>query len=314
MSAIFEDITATIGFTPLVRINKLGCAEAAILAKLEAVNPGGSIKDRIALAMIEEAERAGKITPETVIVEPTSGNTGIGLACVCAARGYRLVVTMPEPTHPERRKLVELLGAKVVLTPSKQGMAGAVEEAKRIVAGNQNAFMPQQFINPANPQVHHRVTAKEIWIDTDGHVDLFVAGVGTGGTITGCGQALKERNKDLKVVAVEPAASAVLSGGKAAPHNIPGLGAGFIPEVLDREIIDEIIQVSDEDAARSVKELACREGILAGISSGAAMWAAAELSDRRENHGSVIVTIFPDAANNYISAETLSQAGHKQAT
>jgi cysteine synthase A len=303
MSAIFEDITATVGFTPLVQINKLGSGKATILAKLESFNPGGSIKDRIALSMIEDAEEKGLIKPETVIVEPTSGNTGLGLALICAAKGYCLILTMPESMSIERRKLLKLFGAKICLTPAELGMAGAVQEAEKMVAENPNAFMPQQFKNPSNPKIHKETTAQEIWADADGNVDIFVCGVGTGGTLTGCGEVLKQKNKNLTVVAVEPKDSPVLSGGKAGPHKIQGIGAGFVPDVLDVKIIDEIMQVSNDDAIEITRQLASREGILAGISSGAAMWAAIQISHRPENEGKTIVTILPDTGERYISTE-----------
>ena len=303
MSAIFENITSTIGFTPLVRINKLGSGKAAILAKLESFNPGGSVKDRIALSIIEAAEKKELIKAETVIIEPTSGNTGIGLAFICAAKGYRLILTMPESMSIERRKLLKMFGAEIVLTPAERGMTGAVREAERLVAENPNAFMPQQFKNPANPQIHRETTAQEIWADTDGKVDIFVCGVGTGGTLTGCGEVLKQHNKDLKVIAVEPKDSPVLSGGKPGPHKIQGIGAGFVPEVLNVEIIDEIIQVSNDDAMKTARQLAVKEGILAGISSGAALWAAIQVSQRPENEGKTIVVILPDTGERYISTE-----------
>ncbi|MFZ2149002.1 MAG: cysteine synthase A [Sedimentisphaerales bacterium] len=303
MSAIFEDITAAVGFTPLVQINRLGSGKAAILAKLESYNPCGSIKDRIAKSMIEAAQKQGLIKPDTVIIEPTSGNTGIGLAFICAAKGYRLILTMPESMSIERRKLLKLFGAEIVLTPAELGMPGAIEKAEQLLAQNAQSFMLQQFKNPANPQIHWETTAKEILSDTDGKVDIFVSGVGTGGTLTGCGEVLKQHNKDLKVVAVEPKDSPVLSGGKPGPHKIQGIGAGFVPEVLNVEIIDEIIQVSSGDAMETARQLAVKEGILAGISSGAAMWAASQLSQRPENEGKTLVVIFPDTGERYISTE-----------
>jgi cysteine synthase A len=303
MSAIFDDITASIGFTPLVRINKLSPGGATILAKLESRNPCHSVKDRIALAMIEDAENKGLIKQDTVIIEPTSGNTGIGLAFVCAARGYHLILTMPESMSIERRKILAMFGAKIVLTPAAEGMRGAVKKAEELIAQTPNAFMPQQFNNPANPQVHRETTAEEIWADTDGKVDIFVAGVGTGGTITGCGEVLKSRNKNLKVIAVEPKDSPVLSGGKPGPHKIQGIGPGFIPDVLNREIIDEIIQVTNQDAMETARQLAFKEGILGGISCGAAMWAAIQVSQRPENKGKTMVVIMPDTGERYISTE-----------
>jgi cysteine synthase A len=303
MSAIFKDITDVIGRTPLVRINKLGSQKATILAKLESHNPCGSVKDRIAKAMIEDAEKAGHIKPGSVIIEPTSGNTGIGLAFICATKGYRLILTMPESMSIERRKLLKLFGAEIVLTPAERGMAGAVEKAEQLLAENPGAFIPQQFKNPANPQIHRQTTAEEIWNDTEGKVDIFVCGVGTGGTLTGCGEVFKNRNKDTKVVAVEPKDSPVLSGGKPGPHKIQGIGAGFVPAVLNIDVIDEIIQVSNEDAMETARQLAKKEGILAGVSSGAAMWAAMQVSQRAENKGKTIVVILPDTGERYISTE-----------
>jgi cysteine synthase A len=303
MSAIFEDIVAAVGYTPLVRINKLGSSKATILAKLESYNPCGSVKDRIAKSMIEAAEKQGLIKPDTVIIEPTSGNTGIGLAFICAAKGYRLMLTMPESMSIERRKLLKQFGAEIVLTPAERGMAGAVEKAEQLVAENTNSFMPQQFKNPANPQIHRETTAKEIWVDTDGKVDIFVSGVGTGGTLTGCGEVLKQHNKDLKVIAVEPKDSPILSGGKPGPHKIQGIGAGFIPDVLNKELLDEIIQVSNDNAMETARELALKEGIMVGISSGAAMYAAIQISQRPESQGKTIVVILPDTGERYISTE-----------
>ena len=303
MSAIFEDITAAVGYTPLVRINKLGSGKAIILAKLESKNPCGSVKDRIALSMIEAAEDKGLIKDDTVIIEPTSGNTGIGLACICAAKGHRLILTMPESMSIERRKLLRLFGAEIVLTPAEQGMTGAVKKAEQLVAQNPNSFMPQQFKNPANPQIHRETTAQEIWVDSDGSVDVLVAGVGTGGTLTGCGEVLKEKNKDFKVIAVEPKDSPVLSGGKPGPHKIQGIGAGFVPEVLNVKIIDEIIQVANQDAVETARQLAAKEGILGGISAGANVWAAVQVSHRKEFEGKTIVTIVCDTGERYISTE-----------
>ena len=303
MSAIFEDMTAAVGCTPLVRINKLGSGKTTILAKLESYNPCGSVKDRIAKSMIEAAEKQGLIKPGTVIIEPTSGNTGIGLAFICAVKGYRLMLTMPESMSIERRKLLKLFGAEIVLTPAELGMTGAVQEAEQLVAQNSNSFMPQQFNNPANPQIHAETTAEEIWNDTDGKVDIFVAGIGTGGTLTGCAEVLKQRNKNLKAVALEPEDSPILSGGEPGPHKIQGIGAGFVPQVLNVDAIDEIIQVSNDDAMETARQLASKEGILAGVSSGAAMWAAMQLSQRVENQGKTIVVILPDTGERYISTE-----------
>jgi cysteine synthase A len=303
MSAIFEDITAAVGYTPLVRINKLGSGKATILAKLESKNPCGSVKDRIALSMIEAAEKQHQVRADTIIIEPTSGNTGIGLAFICAAKGYELILTMPESMSIERRKLLQMFGAKIVLTPAERGMPGAVEKAEQLVTENANSFMPQQFNNPANPQIHRETTAKEIWIDSGGDVDVLVAGVGTGGTLTGCGEVLREKKRNFRVIAVEPKDSPVLSGGKPGPHKIQGIGAGFVPEVLNVDIIDEIIQVSNEDAIETARQLATKEGILAGISAGANVWAAVQVSDRREFEGKTIVTIVCDTGERYISTE-----------
>ncbi|MCD4831921.1 MAG: cysteine synthase A [Anaerohalosphaeraceae bacterium] len=303
MTKVYEDIIETIGNTPLVRLNKTGDAGAEILAKLEYFNPMSSVKDRIGAAMLAAAETAGKIWPDTIIIEPTSGNTGIGLAFVCAARGYKLKLVMPESMSIERRKLLKILGAEIVLTPAAGGMKGAVEEAERLVERTPKAYMPQQFKNAANPEVHRHTTAEEIWDDTGGKVDVFVAGVGTGGTITGCGEQLKKYNPDVKIVAVEPTDSAVLSGEAAGPHKIQGIGAGFVPDILNREIIDEIIAVSNEDAIETARQLAAKEGILAGISSGANVWAAMKLAARKENQGKMVVTIICDTGERYITTE-----------
>ena len=303
MSAIFEDITAVVGYTPLVRINKLGSGKATILAKLESKNPTGSVKDRIALSMIRAAEKKGLITKDTLVIEPTSGNTGIGLAFICASRGHRLILTMPESMSIERRKILKIFGAELVLTPADLGMAGAIAKAEELVAQSPNSFMPQQFKNPANPQIHRETTAQEIWNDTDGRIDILVAGVGTGGTLTGCGEALKTKNENVKVVAVEPKDSPVLSGGNPGPHKIQGIGAGFVPDVLNVDVIDDIIQVANEDALETARQLASKEGILSGISGGANVWAAVQLSQQQENEGKVIVTFVCDTGERYISTE-----------
>ena len=306
MSAIFEDITAVVGYTPLVQINKLGSGKATILAKLESQNPAGSVKDRIAMSMIRAAENEGLITKDTLVIEPTSGNTGIGLAFICAARGHRLTLTMPESMSIERRKILKIFGAELILTPAEQGMAGAITKAEELVAQNPNSFMPQQFKNPANPQIHRETTAQEIWNDTDGRVDILVAGVGTGGTLTGCGEVLKAKNENMKVVAVEPKDSPVLSGGDPGPHKIQGIGAGFVPDVLNVDIFDDVIQVANEDALETARQLALKEGILSGISSGANVWAAVQLSQQQENEGKVIVTFVCDTGERYISTEMYS--------
>jgi len=299
---IYADITETVGNTPLVRLNRLteGLG-ATVLVKLESFNPLGSVKDRIAVSMIDAAERDGLIGPGTVIIEPTSGNTGIGLAFTCAARGYRLILTMPETMSIERRRLVQAMGAEVVLTPGAGGMKGAVAMAETVAAQHERSFIPQQFVNPANPEIHRRTTAEEIWSDTDGAVDIFVAGVGTGGTITGISEALKSRKPHVYSVAVEPEGSPVLSGGKAGPHKIQGIGAGFIPDVLRVDLIDEVIQVANEDAFAVARRLASEEGILVGISSGAATHAALQLAGRAENAGKLIVVILPDTGERYLS-------------
>ncbi|MBN1353401.1 MAG: cysteine synthase A [Candidatus Omnitrophica bacterium] len=297
-----DNITTLIGNTPLVKIRKMASdAGATILAKLEFFNPGGSIKDRIGLAMIEDAEKKGLIRKDTVIIEPTSGNTGIALALISAERKYKLILTMPESMSLERRKILSRLGAEIVLTPKEQGMSGAVKKAEELAKNTPNSFMPQQFKNPANPEVHRKTTAEEIWRDTGGKADILVAGVGTGGTITGVSEALKAKKPGFKAVAVEPKNSAVLSGGKPGLHKIQGIGAGFIPEVLKRDLIDEIVTVDDNDAFRTSERLSREEGILAGVSSGAAMWAALEVGKRKENAGKLIVVILPDGAERYLS-------------
>lgn len=300
---VYENIAAAVGSTPLVKINKLGDPQATILVKLESFNPCGSVKDRIAVSMIEAAEKEGRLNAGTVIIEPTSGNTGIGLAFVCAAKGYSLKLTMPESMSIERRRLLQIMGAEIVLTPPELGMKGAVERAEELVAETANAFMPQQFINPANPDIHRTTTAEEIWTDTDGKFDVFVCGIGTGGTITGCGEVFKERNPNVKVVAVEPADSAVLSGEKPGAHKIQGIGAGFVPEVLNVDVFDEIVKVANDDAMDLARQLAVKEGILVGISSGAAMQAAVEISKRPESKDKTIVVILPDTGERYISTE-----------
>jgi cysteine synthase len=309
-SGIRPDITRSIGGTPLVRLRRIaeGCG-ATIAAKVENMNPLWSVKDRIAAAMIDAAEREGKLKPDTVIIEPTSGNTGIGLAFVCAARGYKLKVTMPESMSIERRRMLKALGAEVILTPAADGMPGAMRRAEEVLSQNKNHFMPQQFKNPANPEIHRRTTAEEIWRDTEGAIDIFVSGVGTGGTITGVGEVIKGRKPSLHVVAVEPVNSPVIAQCKAGQplkpgkHTIQGLGAGFIPEVLNVDIIDEVVQVSDEDSAETARRLAKLEGLMCGISSGAAAWAALELARRKEHAGKLIVVVLPDIGERYLSTK-----------
>lgn len=304
---IANDMTELIGGTPLVRLSKvLPNGEASIVAKLEFFNPAGNVKDRIGVNMVDSAERAGKLQPGMTIVEPTSGNTGIALAWVAAARGYKLILTMPESMTLERRKLLELLGAEVVLTPAERGMIGAVEAAHEISENTSNSFMPQQFVNAANPDIHRETTAQEIWQDTDGRVDIFIAGVGTGGTITGVGEFLKARKPSVRIIAVEPADSAVLSGGPPGPHMIQGIGAGFVPEILNRDIIDEVVQIQNRQALDMTRLLARGEGILAGISSGAAVAAAVSAARDPANKGKMIVVLLPDTAERYVSTDLFS--------
>jgi cysteine synthase A len=307
-SMTYDTITQAIGATPLGRLPKISAGMPGILlGKLEAFNPAGSVKCRIGAAMLEAAKEDGKLKDGGVVIEPTSGNTGIGLAFACAAYGYKLILVMPETMSIERRKLAKMLGADLVLTPGSEGMTGAVNKAKELTAQISGSFMPLQFENPANPQVHRVTTAEEIWRDTKGEVDIFVAGVGTGGTITGVGEVLKERKPGVKIVAVEPDSSPVLSGGKAGPHRIQGIGAGFIPKILNRSIIDEIIRVTNEDAFATAKRLGREEGVLVGISSGAAVWAALQLAAKPENAGKIIVTMLPDSGERYLST-ALSEA------
>ena len=299
---IARDLTETIGNTPLVRLNRVTeGAHAQVLVKLESFNPIHSVKDRIGAAMILDAEEKGLINKNTVIVEPTSGNTGIALAYVAAARGYKLILTMPDTMSVERRQLLSIFGAQLVLTPGADGMKGAIKKAEELVAANPNYYMPQQFKNPANPEIHRLTTAEEIWRDTEGRVDILVAGVGTGGTITGVSEVLKKKKPGFKAIAVEPASSPVLSGGKPGPHKIQGIGAGFVPDVFKKEFVDEIIQVTNENAGAIARRLAKEEGILAGISSGAATWAALEVAKRPENKGKLIVVIIPDTGERYLS-------------
>jgi len=299
---IYKTIEGTMGRTPLVRLNRMGAeTQADVLAKLEFFNPLGSVKDRIATYMISEAERQGLINPQSLIVEPTSGNTGIGLAFVCAARGYRICLTMPDTMSVERQKLLKHLGSELVLTPGAEGMKGAIAKAEEILGQNDNAYMPNQFENPANPLAHRETTAHEIWEDTEGQADILISGVGTGGTITGVGQAIKAKKPGFKAIAVEPADSPVLSGGEKGPHKIQGIGAGFIPAILDRSVIDDVVTVTNEAAFETARQLADREGILCGISSGAAVWAALEVAKRSENAGKQIVVILPSTGERYIS-------------
>lgn len=300
----FKDVNSTVGSTPLVRLNAIARGLGAeLLAKLEFFNPLGSVKDRIGVSMIEAAEAKGLIQPNTTIVEPTSGNTGIALAFVCAAKNYHLTLTMPDTMSIERRRLLKHLGAKLILTPGAEGMKGAIAKAREILESTSNTYMPDQFSNPANPEIHRKTTAEEIWADTDGNVDIFVSGVGTGGTITGVSEVIKARKPSFTAVAVEPADSPVLSGGQPGPHKIQGIGAGFVPEVLNTNIIDEIIAVTNEQAFETARRLAASEGILCGISSGAAVWAAMEMARRSENKGKQIVVVLPSTGERYLSTD-----------
>ncbi len=302
MARIYEDITKTIGDTPLVKLNNITKGLGSTIAvKMESFNPLGSVKDRIGIAMIESAEKAGLIDKNTTIIEPTSGNTGIALAFVAAARGYKLILTMPDTMSIERRDLLKAFGAEIVLTPGSEGMKGAINKAEELQKNTPNSFMPQQFKNPANPEIHRKTTAEEIWNDTDGKIDVFVGGVGTGGTITGVGEIIKKRKPSLKVIAVEPADSPVLAGGKPGPHKIQGLGAGFVPDILNMKVIDEIIPVKNEQAFAASRQLARQEGILAGISSGAATYAALLVATRPESKGKLIVVVLPDTGERYLS-------------
>jgi len=308
LSRIAQDVTELTGNTPLVRLNRVtDGAAATVVAKLEMFNPCASVKDRIGVSMIEAAEREGRIGPDSIIIEPTSGNTGIALGFVCAARGYRLVLVMPETMSRERRDILRALGADLVLTPGAEGMPGAVRKAEQMAASDARYFMPQQFKNPANPEIHRRATAQEIWRDTDGEVDILVAGVGTGGTITGVAHALKQRKPSFRAVAVEPANSPVLSGGQPGPHTIQGIGAGFMPDVLDAAAIDEVVTVADEDARVMGRRLAREEGLLVGVSSGAACWAAVQVAQREENRGRLIVVVLPDTGERYLSTPMFTE-------
>lgn len=308
MAKIVNDVTGLIGNTPLVELNKIAKdVKARIVGKLEFFNPCGSVKDRIGVSMIAEAERKGLLKKDSIVVEPTSGNTGIALAFVCAVKGYKLILTMPDTMSIERRSMLKAFGAEIVLTPGSEGMKGAIKKAEEIVKKNRKTFMPQQFKNPANPEIHRKTTAEEIWRDTEGKVDILVSGVGTGGTITGVAEVIKKRKPQFKAIAVEPADSPVISGGKPGPHKIQGIGAGFVPDILNRDIIDEVIKVTNEEARICAKRLGKEEGIFAGISSGAAVHAAIEVAQRKENEGKLMVVILPDLGDRYLSTDLFQE-------